>query len=157
MGVEQQPLRIGAQQQLVGVLSVDVDQLVPHFAQLCQRGRGAVDKSLAAAAGIDRTPQQHRAGAIVGIVGIELALGQPGVERRVGREGGADAGAGRAFAHDAGVGPLAQHQGQGVDQDRLAGAGLAGEDGEARGEIQVERIDDDEIADGQAAQHRGGK
>ena len=38
---------------------------------------------------------------------------------------GADLGARRAFAHDAGVAAAAERELQRVDQDRLAGAGLA--------------------------------
>ena len=40
-----------------------------------------------------------------------------------------------------------------VEQDRLAGAGLAGQHREAGIELDVERFDDDEIADRQRAQH----
>jgi hypothetical protein len=54
---------------------------------------------------------------------------QPGAARAV--ELGGDLAARRAFAHHAGVGARAQHQLQRVDQDGLAGAGFAGEHGEA--------------------------
>ncbi|MNS80909.1 hypothetical protein D3C72_1146060 [compost metagenome] len=156
VGVEQVALGVRPQQQLVGVLAVDVHELVAHLAQLGQRGRRAVDERLATAARIDGAAQQHGAFAVqAGLVAGQLTLGQPGVERCVRAEGGADACAGAAFAHHAGVGAFAEHQGQCIDQDGLAGAGLAGEDGKAGGEVEVERIDDDEIADGQAAEHRG--
>ena len=53
----------------------------------------------------------------------------------------------------AGVAALAQGQRQRVDEDGLAGAGLAGEHGEAGVEFEFERIDDDEIADAERPQH----
>ena len=49
--------------------------------------------------------------------------------------------------------PIAEQQRQRVEQDRLARAGLAGQHGEAALELDVERIDDDEIADRECAQH----
>jgi hypothetical protein len=82
----------------------------------------------------------------------ELVLFEPAGGRRREREVGADVGLGRAFAHHAGVAAPAQRQLQRIDQDRLAGAGLAGEDREA-GELEFDRVDDDEVADGQCAQH----
>ncbi len=41
----------------------------------------------------------------------------------------------------------AQSQGKGVEQNRLAGAGLAGEHGKTVGKIDVEPIDQDDVAD----------
>ena len=58
-----------------------------------------------------------------------------------------------ALADDTGVASLAEDQRERVDQDRLAGAGLAGEDGEAGVELELERVDDDEVADGKRVQH----
>ena len=52
-------------------------------------------------------------------------------ERRRRVELGADLGARRAFAHDAGVAAAAERELQRVDQDRLAGAGLAAQHREA--------------------------
>ncbi len=48
---------------------------------------------------------------------------------------------------------VAEQQRERVEQDRLAGAGLAGEDGEAAVELEVERLDDDEVADRDQPQH----
>ena len=71
----------------------------------------------------------------------------------VGPELGRDVGARGAFAHDIGVAALSQGQQQRVDQDRLAGAGLAGQDREARRELEFEFVDDDEVADRERDQH----
>ncbi len=48
---------------------------------------------------------------------------------------------------------VAQEQRERIEQDRLAGAGLAGQHRKAAGKLEVERLDDDEIADGQEPQH----
>ena len=47
----------------------------------------------------------------------------------------------------------AQRQREGVEQDRLAGAGLAGEHGKAAGEIDVEPVDQHDVADGKPGKH----
>jgi len=147
VGVEQLALGIRTQQQLVRVLAVDIDELVAHLAQLRQRCRGAIDEGLAAAAGVDSPAQQHGAAVVVFHVARQFALGQPRIQRWVGVEGGTDAGTCRAFADHACVGPFTQHQGERVDEDRLARAGFTREDGKAGGEVEVERVDDDEVAD----------
>jgi hypothetical protein len=57
-----------------------------------------------------------------------------------------------AFAHGPGIGPVAQGELQSVDQYGFAGAGLAGQHGEACGQIDVERAHDHEVAQGDASQ-----
>ena len=86
-------------------------------------------------------------------VGLEAGLGQPGGERGRRIELGGDLGPARAFAHHAGVAAAAEGELQGVDQDRLAGAGFAAEDGEAGAELDLEGVDDHEVADREAMQH----
>ena len=48
----------------------------------------------------------------------------------------------------AAVGPVAQHQPQRIEQDRLARPGLAGQHAEPAAEIEVERLDQHDVADG---------
>ena len=50
--------------------------------------------------------------------------------------------------------PIAEQEAERIEQDRLSRAGLAGQHREAGIELEVERFDDDEIADGQQAKHR---
>ena len=52
---------------------------------------------------------------------------------------------------------IAEQQVERIEQDRLSRAGLAGQDREAGVELEVERFDDDEIADGQQAKHAIGR
>ncbi len=60
-----------------------------------------------------------------------------------------------AGAHEAAVAAQAQGQRQGVEQDRLAGAGLAGKDRQTPGEIEVELVDQHNVADGEPREHGG--
>ena len=60
-----------------------------------------------------------------------------------------------ALAHQRRVAARAERQRKGVEQDRFAGAGLAGERGKAGAEIDVQPIDQDDVADGKASQHSG--
>ncbi len=59
-----------------------------------------------------------------------------------------------AVAHEAALGAHAQRQAQRVEQDRLAGAGLAGEHAEPGMEGEVEPVDQHDVANGEAEQHR---
>ena len=51
----------------------------------------------------------------------------------------------------------AEQQADGLDEDRLAGAGLARQHGEAGVELDLEPLDDGEMLDAQIAQHGGSR
>ena len=150
--VEQGAHRGRARQPLPGVLAVDVDEQVGRLAQLRDRRAAAVDPRPALALRVDRAAQQHAAG--VAGIGVEAGVGEPWRERRRHVELGADLGTRRAFAHDAGVAAAAERELERVDEDRLAGAGLAAQHRQARRELDLERVDDDEVADRETMQHR---
>jgi len=61
-------------------------------------------------------------------------------------EGRGDVGTRLARPHDAGVGACPERQGQRVDQDRLAGAGLTGKHRETGVELDIQGGDDNEVA-----------
>ena len=67
---------------------------------------------------------------------------------------GAHLGTHGSFAHDAGVAAAAERELERVDEDRLAGAGLAAQHRQPRREIDLEGVDDDEVADRETVQHR---
>ena len=146
--VQQRALLGAAHQPLVLVLAVDLDQPLAGGAQGAQRGGGVVDVGARRAVARQHPPQQ------AGVV-AEAALGEPRAEPgrvvRVAVEG--DLGARRARADQAAAGAVAEHQADGVDQDRLAGAGLAAEHVHAGPQLQLQPLDHGEVADGQAAQH----
>ena len=70
-------------------------------------------------------------------------------------ENGGDLSLLHALAHQRLVAAGAQRQREGVEQDRLAGAGLAGEHGKPFGEIDVEPVDQDDVADRKSGEHGG--
>jgi hypothetical protein len=132
LAVEQRALRLGFQQRLVRMLAVDVDQQSPRSRNWVAVAATPLMKALERPAlSITRRssapPSSCR----------EFVRRQPGARLLADHEIGRDVGLGRAFAHHAGVAAPAQRQLQRVDQDRFAGAGLAGEDGKAGWRIQV--------------------
>ena len=58
-----------------------------------------------------------------------------------------------AVAHEPAVAARAERQRKGVEQDRFAGAGLAGEDREALAEVELEPVDQDDVADRELREH----
>ncbi len=58
-----------------------------------------------------------------------------------------------ALAHQRRLAARAERQRKGVEQDRFAGAGLAGQRGKAGAEIDIQPIDQDDVADRKASQH----
>ena len=134
------------------VLAVEVDELFADVLQLRERRGPAVDPGAAPALRIERAAQQHLA-----VGRAEVVRGEPrGDARDVVRfEDGGELRALRTRPKLAELEAIAEQQGEGVEQDRLAGAGLAGQHREAAVELEIERFDDDEIADGQEAKHRG--
>ncbi len=83
----------------------------------------------------------------------QLMVGQPPLDGRPAPELGGDVGPCAAFAHDIGLAAFTESQLQGVDQDRLAGAGFAGQHREAGRELKLERVDDHEVANRKRNQH----
>ena len=62
-----------------------------------------------------------------------------------------------ALPHQRLVAAPAQRQGKGIEQDRFAGTGLAGEHGKTFGKIDVEPVDQDDVADRKSGEHDPGE
>ena len=58
-----------------------------------------------------------------------------------------------ALAHQPGIAARAERKREGIEQDRLAGTGLAGEHRKSLGEIEIELVDQDDVANGQTDEH----
>src|SRR5207249_4973042 len=58
-----------------------------------------------------------------------------------------DPGALRAVAHEAAVGTSAEDEPERIDQQALAGAGLAGDDVQTRAELEAQPVDEREVRD----------
>ncbi len=148
MRVEQLALRGSAQQRLVRMLAVQVEQPFAGFLELGKRGGVAVDEAARPAGAVDRAAQNQLAG-----VAGQVALGEPGRHGFGNLEFTRQLGALGAFAHHRRIAAAADQKLDGIDQNRLAGAGLAGEDGEALGELERGVVDQDVVADLQSTQH----
>ena len=150
VGVQQHPLLLRRRQGLVRMLAVQVHQRPADRRELRQRRGPAVDPGAASALRVQRPPQQQRA-----VVAGEPLLVQPGARRRVvdDVERRGEFRPFRAGTQLPQLEAIAQQQRQRVEQDRLAGAGFPGQRGEARPQLEVERVHDDEVANRKQAQH----
>ena len=59
-----------------------------------------------------------------------------------------------ALADQRRVAARAERKRKGIEQDRFAGAGLAGQRGKAGSEVDIQPVDQDDVADREASQHR---
>jgi len=135
-------------QALPGMLAVDLHEVFAGLAQLAHGGAAAVDPGPALALRVDGAPQQQgAAGSVEAGVLHPAGQGVGQVELR------GDFRAHRTLAHQGGVAAAAQGQLQGIDEDGLAGAGFAREHREPYADVQIERVDDDEILQGDALEH----
>ena len=148
--VDERALHVGRRERLVRVLAVQVDEPLADLVQLRERRGPAVDPGATPALRVERPAQQERA------VGRgEVVRSEPLGDARaiVHVERGGELGPVGARPELPQLETVAQQQREGVEQDRLARARLAGQHGEAAVELEVERFDDDEIADGQQPEH----
>ena len=85
--------------------------------------------------------------------GLEAGVVEPRRKARRRVELGTDLGARGTFAHHQRIAAAAERELQRIDQDRLAGTGLAGQHRKAAVELDFKCGHDDEIAQGESAQH----
>ncbi len=132
------------------VLALHLDQQQAEPAQQRDPHRRIVGEGARAAVAGDDAAQHDL------LLRRDAVLGEQrhrGVIGRWGEHGG-DHGLLAAGAHQPLFGPGAQCQAEAVEQDRLAGAGLAGQHGEAGAETEVQPLDQHHVADRQRRQHR---
>ena len=146
--VQQAQVALLGHQGLVVVLAGQAHPDPAGLAQIGQAAGAAVEPGPAAAAGGDLPAQHHRlffgqpALAQEGLPRLESALGHRLHHRPVG-----------SLAHQVAVAPGPHQEGQGVHQEGLARAGLAGEDREARAQLDGEILDQGEVLDAQGCEH----
>ena len=104
-------------------------------------GVAPIDQAAAGEGRIDRQAQQAA-------LAPPVDRGQAG-----GLEDGGDLGALAAGAHDARARPVPQDETERVEQNRLAGAGLAREHGHPRADLEGHPLDDGQVADLELGQH----
>ena len=138
-------------ERVVGVLAVDVDQLLADVFELGEGGSLVVDKAAAAAFGVDNPAQAQFGGVFVQqplIAQLGCQIGQGGKV-----EQGRQARFFGAGAHLGVIGFVAQEQADGIKGNRFAGAGFAGEHGKAALEIEIEFFNQDKVLQRQCEQH----
>jgi len=149
ISVEQGQLMGPREQRLVFMLAVDLDQQGGQLSELARVGGAAVDPGAGAAFGTQHSPQLAVA------VFVEFLPAQPCL--RVGQSGQIELrgqlGAVAVRADHAAVGACAGQQHQRVDQQRLAGAGLAADHGQAGAERHLGGLDDGKMADIERSEH----
>ena len=150
-GVEQADVGIAAQQRLVLVLAVDVDEQITQFLQLLHGGGAAIDVTARAAVAGEDTTQQA-----LGLRRIILG-GEPGRGGVVGAdvEAGGNLAALGTGADAADVAAIAQRHAQGIDDQGFAGAGLAGNRGHAALELDFQAGDQTVVGDVDTGKHDG--
>ncbi len=139
----------GIRQGPVVVLAVDLDQRRPDGAQDLHADRLVVDEG-AGAPVRDLDPAQDQVA-----LGVDVGGGREHAGRMVGGhvEHRRDLALRLALAHQAAVAAAAERQREGIEEDRLAGAGLPGQDAQAFAKVQLELIDQDDVADRELNQH----
>src|SRR5690625_1764120 len=138
--IEQVGMGTGAQQALVSVLTVDIDQQGAQIAQLSQGGRSTVDKSPAAVVGVDGAPQDE-----LGISTHALII-QPLPDRGSGSKNGGDFGALSALADKALLGACAQCEGQGINEDGFTSTSFSGKYAKSGVKMDMCLINNDKIS-----------
>jgi hypothetical protein len=119
---------------LVSVLAVDVDGARPELGETGGGRQAAVDVGTRSAVGGDDAGDD-----VLLAVDDEAAL---------------DAGLGRARADHRGISSPADQQADRLDEHRLAGAGLAGQGGQAVADDEVEGFDHAQLLDVQFVEHQ---
>ena len=138
------------EQAAVVVLPMDLDQPLAHLAHQSGRRRLVVDGGATAPVGAQLALEQQR----LARLHIDAVLVQQRRDRACRRvEGGGDDPTLRPAAHQAAVGARAQRQAQRVQQDRLARPRFSGQHAQPAVEFDRERLDQDDVADGERAQH----
>ena len=148
-GIEQRPVHGRLDHGAVGMLAVDLDQRRADLAQEHDRHRRIVDEGAAAPVRALHAAQDQVA------VRVDAAVGKDRPRRMVGGdvEDRGHVALAAVLAHQRGVAAPAERQRQGIEQDRLAGAGLAGERRQPGGKIRAQTVDDDDIAYGKGDEH----
>ena len=156
IGVDQRAMGGGVEQRAFVVLAVDFDQVRRERAQRLGADALVVDEGAGAPVGeLDAAQDQFALRVDVLGRGLGRERGEDGVAGRQ-IEGGGHLALALAVAHQRAVAARAQRQRQRVEQDRFAGAGLAGEDGQAAGELELQLVDQHDVADRKPGEHGGG-
>ena len=147
-------MRGAIEQRLMFMLAVDIDQLLADLLEHLQRDGEAIHPRPGAPVVGHNTAQQAQ----VGLIFVpQFVLLQPGTGERLigGVKTGRDVRAASIAADHALVRTVAHGQAQRPQHDGLAGTGFAGNDRHAWLKLDVERVDDGVVANGELSEHGG--
>ena len=133
------------------VLAVDLDEVVAEPLEQRHRDRRVVDEGAVAAGARELAADEELA-----VAGGSPASSRtpPPASRAPTSKRASTVAVSASAADHVGLRARAAHEEDGVDQDRLAGARLAGEDVEPARELDGGALDHGEVPDAQLAQHR---
>ena len=133
------------------MLAMDFDERRAEAFQHLHADRRVVDEGAGAAVGKLHAAQDQF------VLGGNIVGGQQRARRMARRhvECGRHLSLLGALAHQRGVAARAERQRKGIEQDRLAGAGLAGEHRQAGRKIDIQPVDQDDVADRKPCEHGG--
>ena len=142
-------VRSGIDQRAGVMLAVDLDQRRTQRLQGLHADRLVVDEGPRTAVGELHAAQDQR------LVGGDVAVGEKLPRRMLRRqfEHRRDLPLLHALADQRRVAARAKRQREGVEQDRLAGPGLAGQHGEPRREVEVEPVDQNDVSNRKPGEH----
>ena len=147
IAIEQLTVAARVDQAAVIMLAVQFHQERRQFAQQGSADRLVVDEGLGPAIRFQPALDQQRFAGLH----VHFRFGQHGANaggQLAEFKTGGDAGLFLAPAHQSAVGAVAQHQPQRIEQDRLARPGFAGQHAQPGAEIEVQRLDQHDVADG---------
>jgi hypothetical protein len=125
------------------MLAVDLDQQAAEAPQHLHTHRLVVDESPGAAVGkLHAAQDQH-------VIGRDVVFGEQRARRMIAGnvKGGRDIALLGTLPHQAGIAARAERERKGVQQDRFARAGFAGQHRQPGRQVDVEPVDEDDIAD----------
>src|SRR5215472_2775707 len=131
------------------VLAVDFDQRGAKRTQHLDADRLIVDEGTGPAVGKLHAAQNVLVLAAEAVVGKKRARGMALADFKSGRDLALLGG----LAHQGDIAARAERKGKSIKQYRLAGAGFAGQHREAGTEIDVQPVDQDDVADGKPGEH----
>ena len=134
--VDKGQMRLGIEQRLMLVLTVQLDKASRQVPKRSSGGKRTVDEGSAASLAGDLPADDDLAATVL--------------KNRF------DGGVGLAGSNEVGRGAPAEQKPHGFHDDRLARSGLAGENVEARLELDLDGLNHREVADAQKAEHTSG-
>ena len=148
-GIEQRAMSGRREQPAVIMLSVDFHKPRTDITQQRSRNRLVVDERTAPAIGFYSPTHDKR----FVCIGIEVIRHQRRRNRSIIIECSGDARLSRALSYQSGGGTTPKRKPERIQQDRFPRARLAGNDNQSGIEIQVERFDQHDIANGKRLEH----